>query len=271
MTARRYPRSAYLSLALGVVVAMALYAAPVLAQQQAPIAPEKLIDDLVAANHVLYQESVLDGYGHISVRSPTNPQHFLMSRSLAPALVTAADIMEFDLEGAPIDPRGRLVYQERFIHSEIYKADPKVNSVVHSHSPSVIPFSVTKVKLRPIQHTASFLDQGAPVFDIAKKFGVTNLMVTDNAQGKALAEVLGGNAVALLRAHGDVVVGPDIPTVVSRAVYTEVNAKALIQATTLGGPIAYVSHAESEFRNKPTPPGAEQRAWDLWKAKAVGK
>jgi ribulose-5-phosphate 4-epimerase/fuculose-1-phosphate aldolase len=254
---------------LGVFIALALVAAPVAAQEGTPIAPQALIDDLVAANHVLYNEGVLDGYGHVSVRSPTNPQHFLMSRSLAPALVTAADIMEFDLDGKPIDPRGRLAYQERFIHSEIYKADPKVNAVVHSHSPSVIPFSVSKVKLRPIQHTASFLDQGAPVFDIAKKFGVTNLMVTNNAQGKALAEVLGGNAVALLRGHGDVVVGPDIPTVVSRAIYTECDAKALIQATILGGPIAYVTHAESQFRNQPVPVGGEQRAWDLWKAKAA--
>ncbi|MDB5409372.1 MAG: class aldolase/adducin-like protein, partial [Rhodospirillales bacterium] len=101
--------------------------------------------------------------------------------------------------------------------------------------------------------------------------GVTNLMVTNNEQGRALAEVLGSNAVVLMRAHGDAVVGPDIPTVVARAIYTEVDAKALIQATILGGPIAYVSHAESEFRNKPTPAGAEQRAWDLWKTKAMAK
>jgi ribulose-5-phosphate 4-epimerase/fuculose-1-phosphate aldolase len=237
-------------------------------QQAAPIAPAALIDDLVAANHVLYMEGVLDGYGHISVRSPTNPQHFLMSRSLAPALVTAADIMEFDLEGTPVDPRGRLVYQERFIHSEIYKANPRVNAVIHSHSPSVIPFGVTKVKLRPIQHTASFLDRGPPVFDIAKQFGVTNLMVTNNAQGRALAETLGDSAVVLMRGHGDAVVGPNIPTVVSRAIYTESDAKALIQATTLGGPIAYISHDESAFREN-APQGPEQRAWDLWKAKAA--
>jgi ribulose-5-phosphate 4-epimerase/fuculose-1-phosphate aldolase len=257
--------------ALSAVIAVALYAAPVVAQQvPAPIAPAALIDDLVAANRVLYQEGVLDGYGHVSVRSPTNPQHFLLSRSLAPALVTTADIMEFDLDGAPIDQRGRGIYQERFIHGQVYKANPKVNAVVHSHSPSVIPFSVTSIKLLPVQHTASFLDTGPPVFDIAEKFGVTDLMVTSNEQGKALADALGASAVALMRGHGDVVVGPDIPTVVARAIYTEVDAKALIQATILGGPITFVSHEESAFRDS-KPPGTETRAWDLWKAKAMAK
>jgi ribulose-5-phosphate 4-epimerase/fuculose-1-phosphate aldolase len=256
--------------ALSVAIAVALQASPAAAQQASPTAPAALIDDLVAANRVLYQEGVLDGYGHVSVRSPGNPQHFLLSRSLAPALVTAADIMEFDLDGAAIDQRGRGIYQERFIHAAVYKANPKVNAVVHSHSPSVIPFSVTAVRLRPIQHTASFLDLGPPVFDIAEKFGVTDLMVTNIEQGEALAEVLGGSAVALMRGHGDVVVGPDIPTVVARAIYTEVNAKALIQASILGGPIAYVSHEESAFRDS-KPPGTETRAWDLWKAKTMAK
>ncbi len=247
----------------------ALLAAASASAQQPVGAPVALIEDLVAANHVLARENVVDAYGHISVRSPANPQHFYMSRALAPSRVTAEDIMEFDGDGNPVDAQGRHPYLERFIHAEVYKANPAVNAVVHSHSPGVIPFGVTDLKLRAVQHTASFLGaDGPPVFDIAQKFGATNLLVNDAAKGKALADVLGAHSVALMRGHGDVVVGPNIPTVVSRAIYTEKNARTLLATIPLGRPITYLSPDEVAIRSREK--STETRDWDLWKAEATG-
>ncbi len=244
---------------------------PALAAYAQPVgAPAALVDDLVSANHVLAKEKVVDGYGHVSVRSPTNPQRFYMSRSLAPALVTANDIMEFDLEGNAVDGRGRLAYQERFIHSEVYKANPTVNAVVHSHSPAVIPFGVTNIPLRAVQHTAAFLgSDGVPVFDIAKKFGDTNLFVDNIAKGKELAQVLGPAAVGLMRGHGNVVVGRDLPAVVARSIYTEWNARTLLVTLPLGAPITALSPGEVAAHAQEKARGNENREWHLWKAEAA--
>ena len=161
-----------------------------------------LIDDLVAANRILYRQGVVDGFGHVSVRHPARADRFLLSAAKAPGRVTAEDIMEFDLDGKAIDGRDRPVYSERFIHSEVYKARADVNAVVHSHSPTVIPFSVTKVPLRPVHNTASFLAPEVPVFEMRTVAGMTNNLVTNSARGKALVEVLGDRPVALLRGHG---------------------------------------------------------------------
>src|ERR1700732_2251850 len=144
-----------------------------------------LLEDVVVGSRILADFGVVDGFGRVSARHPTNPNHFLMSRSLAPALVTADDIMEFDLDGNPVDARGRTVFLERFIHSEIYKARPDVLSVVHTHSPGVIPFSVSKTTLRPMYHNAAFLAAGAPGWDIRKDFGETDMLVRDPARGKS--------------------------------------------------------------------------------------
>src|SRR5580704_8037175 len=166
------------------------------AHAQTPAAPPSggdaaLIEDIVIGSRVLADFGVLDGFGHVSARDPKNPNHFLMARSLAPALVTADDIMEFDLDGNAVDARGRTVFLERFIHSEIYKARPDVMGVVHTHSAGVIPFSVTNVPLRAMFHNPSFLAAGAPVWDIRKDFGETNMLVSDATKGKSLAKMLG--------------------------------------------------------------------------------
>ncbi len=231
---------------------------------------QALIDDLVAANHILAEQGVVDGFGHISVRSATNPNHFLMSRSLAPASVRADDVMEFDLDGAPVDPRGRAVFLERFIHSEVYKARPDVNSVVHSHSPAVIPFGISQVPMKAAYHLAAFLADGVPVFEIRKADGMTDMLVRNGPLGKALADVLGKHSVALMRGHGNVVVGPTIPLTVFRAVYTEVNARAQAQAIALGGPVTYLEAEEGEKANKAIDQ-IHLRAWDLWKRAASEK
>ena len=254
---------------LGAVVAFALLGGLVQAPAQTPAVPAAganaaLIEDIVIGSRVLADFGVLDGFGHVSARHPTNPNHFLMSRSLAPALITADDIMEFDLDGNAVDARGRTLFLERFIHSEIYKARPDVMSVVHTHSPGVVPFTVSQVPLRPMYHNAAFLAAGAPVWDIRKDFGETDMLVRDPARGKSLTERLGDKSVVLMRGHGDVTVGPSVKMAVFRAYYTDVNARLQSQAIALGGVINYLTPGE----------GAKadtinfivlDRIWNLWK------
>ena len=228
-----------------------------------------VIENLVAASRILADQGVVDAFCHVSIRHPANPNRYLMSRAIAPALVTADDIMEFDLDSNPVDQRGRGMFIERFIHGEVYKARPDVNAVVHSHSPGVIPFGVTQVPMRPVMHTGSFLYVGVPVWEIRKAGGTTDMLVRNPELGKSLAETLGDKPVALMRGHGDVVVGPTVQRAVIRAVYTEVNARLQTIALSLGGPITYISAEEGALRDQAG--GDESRAWDLWKAKAMGK
>ncbi len=196
--------------------------------------PEATISDLVVANRILAAEGVLDAFGHISIRDPRNPACYLMSRSLAPALVTAADIVQHDLDNRPIRDEGHSLYYERWIHGEIYKSRPQVNAIVHSHSPTVVPFASTKAPLRPILHNASFLGLGSPIFEIRKLIPNSDLMISTAALGAALAATLGPTAdVVLLRGHGNVVVGPTIQVAVFRAYYTEINARQQLNAIVL--------------------------------------
>jgi HCOMODA/2-hydroxy-3-carboxy-muconic semialdehyde decarboxylase len=225
-----------------------------------------LVEDLVAANRILADQGVLDGFGHVSTRHDRDPSRFLMSRSLAPELVTAADLMEYDLDSEPVDPRGRTSYLERFIHGEIYRARPDVKAIVHSHSPSVIPYGVTGVPLRPLYHMSAFLADGAPVWDIRAAAGDTDMLVRTPALGRSLAQALGPGAVALMRGHGVVAVGDGLPQVVFRSVYTEVNARLQTQATTLGVPVTYLSPEEARRVNV-TMTGTLNRPWELWKRK----
>ena len=240
--------------------------------QTSPSAPasQAVVEDLVAANRILADQGVLDAFGHVSIRHPDNPNRFLMSRSLAPALVKAEDIMEFDLDGNPTDQRGRAMFLERFIHSEVYKARPDVNAVVHSHSPGVIPFGASQVPMRAMYHISAFLAQGVPVYDIRKVAGLTDMLVSSPNLGKALAEVLGDKSVVLMRGHGDVVVGPALPLTVFRAIYTEVNARLQSQAIALGEPVTYLDVEEGEKANKVLDQ-IHLRAWDLWKRGATEK
>ncbi len=238
------------------------------AQTAATPANPDVIADLVAANLILADQNVLDAYGHVSVRHPSNPQRFLMGRNLAPALVTANDIVEYDLEGVPYGAKTDFThFLERFIHAEIYRARPDVNAVVHSHSPAVIPFANTQVKLQPMYHVSQFLASGVPVFDIKKAAeGPTNMLVGNTKLGKSLADTLGNNAVVLMRGHGNVVVAPALPLLVFRAVYTDQNARMQSQAIALGGPITYLDADEAAQAAKVIDQ-IHGRAWDLWKRK----
>ena len=229
-----------------------------------------LIDDLVAANRILADQGVLDGFGHVSARHDKYPTCFLLARSMAPALVTAADLMEFDLDGNPVDARGRTAYLERFIHSEIYKAHPEVRAVVHSHSPAVIPFGVVGVALRPIFHLGGFLGTGVPVFEIRDTGGeATDMLVRNPELCAALAKTLGAAPVALMRGHGDVVVGQSVKEAVFRAIYTEVNARLESEALRLGqGQVVFLNEEEARQATE-TNSAQVGRPWDLWKAKAL--
>ena len=237
------------------------------------------IEDLVLANHILHAQGVLDSYGHVSFRSPERPDRFFMARAMAPSRVTAADIMEFDMDGEPLERGGRSVYSERFIHSEIYKKRGDVRSVIHSHSPGVIPFSVTDVPLRAIMPPAGFLHTGVPVYEIREASGMTDMLVRDPQRGKALAESLGGHAVALMRGHGDVVVGPELRTAVARAVYTEMNARIQLQAVLLaaGGRVEYMTEEECTLRkagdnlNKRGSGHGSDRIWEGLKSELIDK
>jgi len=237
-------------------------------QQASDDAIARLIDDLVAANRILVDQGVLDAYGHVSVRSPRDPTHFYMARSIAPELVTAKDILEYDLSGEPVEAKGAQLFIERFIHSEIYKARPDVLAVAHNHAPSLIPFGVTGVELKPLYHMSAFLGPGVPVFDIRATGGETDMLVRNPTLGKALAKTLGSRPVALLRGHGAVVVATDLPRVVFRSVYTEQNAKLQAQAMQLGKQVKYLD-AEEAKKAEASMGGTIGRPWELWKRKAL--
>ena len=229
-----------------------------------------LIGDLVTANHILVNEGVLDGFGHISVRHDQHPNRFLIARSMAPALVTADDILSCDLDGEVTDLQGRRTYVERFIHSEIYRARPDVMAVIHSHSPAVIPFGVTGARLRPIGHMSGFLGSTTPVFEIRHSAGdSTDLLVRSQALGRALAMVLGSSAVALMRGHGSVAVGKSIQQVVFRAIYTESNARLQAQAIPLGE-VNFLSDGEAAAAAAMNDEHLD-RPWQMWKHKVTLK
>jgi ribulose-5-phosphate 4-epimerase/fuculose-1-phosphate aldolase len=239
------------------------------AKKPALSASPQLLEDLVAANRILALHGVLDAYGHVSVRSPGNPRHFFMSRSLAPYLVTADDVMEHGPDSEPIgdDRKG---YLERYIHGEMYRQRPDVMAVVHSHSDSVIPFGVTRGKLRPVYHMASFLWSGVPVYDIRTSTPENDLLIRDRRLGEELAQALGDCTCVLMRGHGMTVVGDGLPEVVFRSVYTEMNAKLQGLAGQLEGPIEFLSDAEGQ-RSTVTNRGTIERPWELWKKKAMAQ
>ena len=246
-----------------------------LAAQRAPASggtPDpKLVEDLVAANRILHQQGVNDAFGHVSVRSDKNPNRYFLARSLAPDLVTAADLIEYDLDSNPVNLNGRDQYSERYIHGEIYKARPDVRAVVHNHSPDVIPFSVSTVRLRPVFHVASFLGDGIPVFDIRKDFGMTDMLVSNTARGHALAQSLAGAPAVLMRGHGVSVVGPSLPYAVGRSVYLSINARIQAQAMALGGPVTYIDPQEAKAYLDRGESRNYERPWESWKRQAMGR
>jgi len=231
---------------------------------------QSVVEDLVAANRILYRQKVVDGFGHVSARHPLDPERFLLSQSKAPGSVERSDILVYGLDGEAIDAPGRRVYLERYIHSAIYAARPDVMAVVHSHSPAVIPFGVTDVPLRPVMHVCGFLGAHVPVFEIRDGFGpATDLLIRSQALGAAMAQSLGDAPVVLMRGHGSTAVGVSVAHAVYRAVYTEVNARLQADSMRLG-PVNFLT-AEEAYAAAETnaSPNVLTRIWDLWKSEAL--
>jgi ribulose-5-phosphate 4-epimerase/fuculose-1-phosphate aldolase len=231
---------------------------------------ENLIADLVTANRILANENVVDAFGHVSVRHPVDAGHYLMSCAKSPELVAVNDIMEFDLEGVPIDssgPSGRKPYLERFIHGALYEARPDIKSVVHNHSRSVIPFSITEEKLKPVMHSCATIGYDIPVWDAQNTFGDTDLLVSNMLMGRDLARVLGGGACALMRGHGCTVAAKSLREAVYTAVYLEVNAELQWKASHFGK-LKFLSSGEIErisSRLGQAKPGeGYDRSWEYW-------
>jgi ribulose-5-phosphate 4-epimerase/fuculose-1-phosphate aldolase len=227
------------------------------------------LEDLVAAYRILAAHGVIDAYGHVSLRSPHNPQRYYVARSLAPELVTEDDLIEYDLDSRPIDDGGRESVRERFIHGEIFKTRPEVMAVVHNHSPSVVPFSVTGVPMRAVFHMAAFVGEGLPNFEIRDVQKGTDLLVKTPELGKALAKTLGSKPASLMRGHGAVVVGENLPRAVGRSVYLELSAQLQMQALTLAGPGGKVTYLDEAEVKASDPVQNYARAWPMWRAKAL--
>jgi HCOMODA/2-hydroxy-3-carboxy-muconic semialdehyde decarboxylase len=227
------------------------------------------LDDLVAANRILAEHGVIDAYGHVSIRSPRDPKRFFLARNIAPETVQAEDILEYGLDGEPVDAaRARDSVTERYIHSEMYRARPDVMSVVHNHSPSVVPFSVTRVKMRALFHMASFIGDGLPNFEIRDAKKGSDLLVRDAKLGAALAKTLGKSGAALMRGHGSVTVGENLPRAVGRSVYLEMSAKMQLQAMLISNKITYLDAAEVKASASVQD---YKRAWPLWREKALAR
>jgi ribulose-5-phosphate 4-epimerase/fuculose-1-phosphate aldolase len=224
---------------------------------------DTLLDELVTANRVLAREEVVDSFGHISARHPERADRFFLSRARAPDCIEREDLMEFTLEGEPVDGRGRKPYLERFIHGAVYEAKPDEHSVVHNHSPSVIPFGVTGTKIRPLLHTCACMGHEVPIWDSGEKFGDTNMLVSDIAMGRDLARRLGTGRTALLRGHGCVVTGRTIREVVYISVYLELNARLQRQAMAMGN-IKFLTAGEVDKILETTGAVAFDRAWENW-------
>jgi ribulose-5-phosphate 4-epimerase/fuculose-1-phosphate aldolase len=227
----------------------------------------RVVEDLVAANRICVDKEILDGYGHISARNPRDPSRFLMTRNLPPGLVTPDDLMEFLVEtGEPADARGRGGVGERFIHSEILKARPEVNAVIHCHTLSMVLLGAIGETVRPIYHMAGFLGEGVPNFDKETELHDPDLLITDVAEGRALAGVLGNKPVALMRGHGAVVVGNSLPVAVGRAVYFQINCELQVEALKLNRPVKFLTAAEAKNASEAAwQSSGYPRNWEMWK------
>lgn len=247
---------------------------PILAEQTPASAGEVdpgLLKDLVAASRILAHHGIVDAFGHVSVRHNRDPNRYLLARSLAPALVTAGDIVEYDLDSNPVNLNGRGQFSERFIHGEIYKARPDVGAVVHNHSPTVVAFSISSRPLRAVYHMPAFMIDALKVFDIREAMGMTDVLVRDADRGRALVQVLGNEPAVLMRGHGVAVVGDSLPLAVGRSVYLELNARIQSQAIGLGGDITYLDPEEARLLMEGGEHRGYARAWELWKQEVSGQ
>lgn len=218
-------------------------------------------EELRQATRILTGEGIIDGFGHVSLRHPERPDHYLMLRNN----IGAAEVLELDADSNPVDAPDARPSIERFIHGEIYRQRPDVHAVVHTHAPALIPFGVSEVPLRPLYHMCGFLEDGAPIFDIRRLHGITNLLVTTPEIGQSLAASLGSRALVLMRGHGATVVGSSVKEAVFRAVYATVNAQLQPVAMQLGNP-SFLDPGEAKLADE-LHQFVVNRPWDYWLAK----
>jgi ribulose-5-phosphate 4-epimerase/fuculose-1-phosphate aldolase len=228
-----------------------------------------LLDDLVAANRILYAQKIVDGLGHVSVRHDKNPEMYVLAAERAPGLVTRKDLAIYDLDSNAMTLRDRRPYNERFIHGEIYRSRPDVSSVVHCHTPSFLPFCVCKVGLRPIYHMSGFLGRGVARFEIRDFAGMTDMLVSSPELGKALAQSLGDKQIVLMRGHGATMAGQSIKHAVFRAIYGALNASVQMEAMRLGE-VTYLSDEEA-LKGADINDRFVDRSWALWKLEAMAE
>ena len=221
--------------------------------------------DLATANHILYDQGVVDGYGHVSVRHPTEPNHFLISRWLAPDMVTESDILELDFDCKTVNGEKARLYSEVYIHGEVYRARPDVKSIVHTHAPAVILMGISGETLMPMYQMTGYMGSGVPVFDIRNAIGMTNMLVSDPVRGKALVKTLADHPAVLMRGHGGVVTGNSLFQAVGRSVYMKINAELQIQV--LGKKVAFLAPEEAKLTSNVDYP----KDWEMWKRKVMGQ
>jgi HCOMODA/2-hydroxy-3-carboxy-muconic semialdehyde decarboxylase len=229
-----------------------------------PNAIDDICYQLALANRIVAHEGVLDGFGHISVRHPEKPEHYLLARSRSPELIEPMDILEFNLDSEVLTPGDLLPYGECVIHGEILRARPDVNAVVHHHAPAILPFCVTDEKLVPIMGLGATMGTTVPLWDSQDEFGDTPMVLTTKEHGASLARTLGQNAMVLMRRHGATVVGASLQEVVFRSIHTHRNAELLLRAKALGT-VTPLTRGETEqacdYSLRERPMG---RAWEYW-------
>jgi HCOMODA/2-hydroxy-3-carboxy-muconic semialdehyde decarboxylase len=226
-----------------------------------------MLEELVTANRILAREGVVDSFGHVTMRHPDHADRFIMSRARAPERIEVSDFITFTLDGTPLDAGDRKPYLERFIHGAVYEARPDVMSVVHNHSPSVIPFGVTGCKLRPLLHVCAAMGHNVGIWDSQDKFGDTDLLVSDMAMGRDLAKFLGPGRTALMRGHGAVVAAETLRRAVFTAIYVEVGARLQMQAMVMGE-VKYLTDGEIDTILARSGPYSFNRAWENWCGRA---
>jgi HCOMODA/2-hydroxy-3-carboxy-muconic semialdehyde decarboxylase len=240
-----------LLLAMSAITALAAPSraqAPQAPQAQAADTNEARIEDLITASHILANEGILDSFGHATVRSVTDPTHFFMPRAMPPALVSRADIVELDLDCKPVTANAPRLNGERYIHCEVYKARPDVQSVIHTHDLAVLPFGLTGTTLKPVVAQAGFLPKETPLFEVRDAYGPSaqerGMLVLNSMLGKALATKLGSNPVVLMRGHGETVVGRSVKEATVRTLYINIDARAQAAAAAMGPKLVALDDAE---------------------------
>jgi HCOMODA/2-hydroxy-3-carboxy-muconic semialdehyde decarboxylase len=230
--------------------------------------------ELALANRMVANEGIIDAFGHVSMRHPDNPNHYLLSRSRAPELVTPEDLLEYDLDSQPIRDPGTGQYSERVIHGEIYKARPDVMAVCHHHCPSFMPLLITGADYMPVFHLGAGAGMKPPVWDQHDEFGDTNMLVVKPAEGASLARTLGSQWMVLMKRHGVTVAGLSVKDCVFRSIFSARNAEFQVRAMMIGGTVTPLSLGETRLAaqlvNNTT---GLNRSWEYWSmrvAKAGG-